>query len=188
MGLWGDPLNDSVRAQRARKREEPAAAAAGGAESAAATPAPAEPEPVEPEIVVPPAPTDEEVEEAKKEHDTKMQVLKDEVSRLQGDKTKLFQQLKQQCAPRPRPSHGHSHQPLRPQATNESVSHAALARGRDGPRAAAGASGGGGDLRRRNSHPSFHPLLSPASQPPLTLCLTLCRHVPHFLRHRASDH
>ena len=103
VGLWGDPLADSVRAQRARKREEAAAAAAGGAESAAATPAPAEPEPVEPEIVVPPAPTDEEVEEAKKEHDTKMQVLKDEVSRLQGDKTKLFQQLKQQCAPAPAP-------------------------------------------------------------------------------------
>ena len=61
-----------------------------------------EPEtPAIPEIVVPPAPTDDEVEEAKREYEATMKVLKDELSRLQGEKTKLFQLLKQQCAAGP---------------------------------------------------------------------------------------
>ena len=45
---------------------------------------------------MPPAPTDDEVEEAKRDYEAKMKVLKDELSRLQGEKTKLFQLLKQQ--------------------------------------------------------------------------------------------
>ena len=57
--------------------------------------------PATPEIVVPPAPTDDEVEDAKKDYESKMKVLKDEVARLQGEKTKLFQLLKQQCAAEP---------------------------------------------------------------------------------------
>jgi hypothetical protein len=86
---------DAGRAQRARKLADAAAGTLVDEEKKEEEPA----EPAQPEIVVPPAPTDEEVEEAKQDYESKMKVLKDEVSRLQGEKTKLFQLLKQQCAP-----------------------------------------------------------------------------------------
>jgi hypothetical protein len=93
---------DAGRAQRARKLADAAAGTLVDEEKKEEEPA----EPAQPEIVVPPAPTDEEVEEAKQDYESKMKVLKDEVSRLQGEKTKLFQLLKQQCAPcSPPPSH-----------------------------------------------------------------------------------
>jgi hypothetical protein len=83
--------------QRARKEADKAAGRLADEEKKEE-----EPEaPATPEIVVPPAPTDDEVEEAKQDYEAKMKVLKDEVSRLQGEKTKLFQLLKQQCAAGP---------------------------------------------------------------------------------------
>lgn len=84
--------------QRARKEADKAAGKLADEEKKKQE----EPEaPATPEIVVPPAPTDDEVEEAKKDYESKMKVLKDEVARLQGEKTKLFQLLKQQCAAEP---------------------------------------------------------------------------------------
>lgn len=79
--------------QRARKEADKAAGKLADEEKKEEE----EPEaPATPEIVVPPAPTDDEVEEAKQDYEAKMKVLKDEVTRLQGEKTKLFQLLKQQ--------------------------------------------------------------------------------------------
>jgi hypothetical protein len=83
--------------QRARKEADKAAGKLADEEKKEE-----EPEtPAIPEIVVPPAPTDDEVEEAKRNYEATMKVLKDELSRLQGEKTKLFQLLKQQCAADP---------------------------------------------------------------------------------------
>jgi hypothetical protein len=111
-----DALRDLIAAHAARNQEmveqrEVAAAAkrAGKLESLASGKTEddikkeeeKETEPAEPDIIVPPAPTDEEVDEAKQEYEGKVKVIKDEVTRLQGEKTKLFQLLKQQQASNP---------------------------------------------------------------------------------------